>query len=369
MEINRYEIGDVLGCLPEREPLSIESTVDLFIATLGFEDRTHSIIEKLRDSGKLHKKPILLIEYPTNKEENAKNYSFFEKAAESMAAPLIHLQYTRTDFTLKLRQQLEKILNNKSHVLFDISTCSSYVFYPVMKELYKSNIDLRVVYSEAEKYYPTFEEWDSVNKMAESEKSLFVESFENAKFQSAGVDDIYTYNIFSEFNPGNKPCNLIAVPNFSCQRMNAIVARDSELNKTKYDDIVWLIGKPPAEHNAWRIDAVMKTNNLFKKPTTKIKSVSTLNYKEMIKALEDVWSDLKYKYHLTLGTLGSKNQHLGAFIFLALHQDVGLWLAEPKEFRANRFSEGQAASWQINFGSMASLRNALSSYLTFRWRL
>lgn len=369
MEINRFEIGDILGNLPEIEPFNIDRQVDLFISTLGFEDRTHSIIDKLVATGKMHKKPILLIEYPTNKEDNMKNYTFFEKAAKAMESPLISLTYSRKDFTQKLGHQLDKILIKKSHIVFDISSCSSYVFYPIMKALYNLDIDLRIVYSEAEKYYPTFEEWNEVNKTAESEKSLFVESFENANFQSAGVDDIYAYNIFSEINPGNKPCILIAVPNFSCQRMNAIIARDNELNKTKYEDIMWFIGKPPGEHNAWRIEAVMKTNNLYNKPTTKITSVSTLHYKEMIKALEDVWSDVKYKYHLTLGTIGSKNQHLGTFFFLALHQDVGLWLAEPKEFRASRFSEGAGTCWQINLGLMTDVRQSLERYLTFRWKL
>jgi hypothetical protein len=369
MEINRFEIGDILGNLPKIESFNIDRQVDLLITTLGFEDRTHSIIDKLVNTGKMHKKPILLIEYPTNKEDNIKNYSFFEKAAKAMESPLIRLTYSRKDFTQKLGYQLDEILAKKSYIVFDISSCSSYVFYPIMKALYNLDIDLSIVYSEAEKYYPTFEEWDEVNKTAESEKSLFVESFENAKFQSAGVDDIYAYNIFSEINPGNKPCILIAVPNFSCQRVNAIIARDNELNKTKYEDILWIIGKPPADNNEWRIKAVMKTNNLYNKPPTKIKSACTLDYKEMIKALEDVWSDVRYKYHLTLGTLGSKNQHLGTFFFLALHQDVGLWLAEPKEFRANRFSEGEGESWQINFGSISKLKESLSSYLTFRWQL
>jgi hypothetical protein len=369
MEINRYEIADVLGALPNLQPLAINDRVDIFICTLGFEDRTHSVIDKYTSSGHSNVKTIVVIEYPTNKEDNAKNISYFEKAAAKLSSLLVRIEYSRKSFLQDLTDKIGSLCDNNCSVLFDISTCSSYVFYPVMKMLYRSSISLQIVYAEAAKYYPTYDEWAEVNKKAEIEKTLFTESFENANFQSTGVDDIYVYNAFFEVNPGNKPCALIAVPNFSCKRMNAIVARDGELNKTKYDDIVWLIGKPPADHNEWRVDAVIKTNNLYNRAPNTIKPVSTIDYKEMMMTLEGVWSDYRYKYHLTIGSLGSKNQHLGSFFFLALHQDVGLWLAEPKEFRANRFSEGEGVCWQIDMGSMDVIRGRFSQYQTFRWKL
>jgi hypothetical protein len=371
MEINRYEIGDMLAALPDRTSLNIDKQVDLFICTLGFEDRSHGIIDKLKDNINIKSNPILVIKYPTNKEDNSKNLKFFEEDAARSKSRLIPLFYTKEDFVQNLISVFSDLkLNKDSQIVFDISTCSSYLFYPIMKTLFELDINLTIAYTEADKYYPTFEEWDTVNKNAESENTLFVESFENANFQSSGVDNIYNYNVFSEINPGNKPCTLVAVPNFSCKRMNSIIARDGELNKTKYEDIVWIIGKPPAENNEWRVDAIMKTNNVSKE-SSRIKYVSTLEYKDMLKVLEDVWSDpnIKYKYHLTIGNLGSKNQHLGTFFFLALHKEIGLWLTEPMEFQASRFSEGIDHCWQINFGSLQKLRTTLEQYLTLRWQL
>src|SRR3712207_8526259 len=44
-------------------------------------------------------------------------------------------------------------------------------------------------------------------------------------------------------------------------------------------------------------------------------------------------------------TLGSKMQHLGTFLFLQMHPEVGLVLSEPNDFVAGRFSQGIGQVW------------------------
>ena len=97
--------------------------------------------------------------------------------------------------------------------------------------------------------------------------------------------------------------------------------------------------------------------------------VSTLDYKQMIIELENKWSDIKYKYHITIGSLGSKMQHLRTFFFLTLHQEIGLWYAEPNKFDAKRFSKGEGSMWQIPFGSTKKIWNLLKRYMTYHWEL
>jgi hypothetical protein len=170
-------------------------------------------------------------------------------------------------------------------------------------------------------------------------------------------------------NPGNSPCMLIAVPNFSVLRMNAIRIRDEEINKTKYDVIRWLIGEPPAGRNKWRMEALKKTNRVYLVDTANIIPVSTLRFKDMIATLENIWLQERYDYQITIGSLGSKMQHVGTFFFLHLHKDVGLWLSEPKAFRANKFSVGSGSAWVIRFGSTSILRKMLDRYMTYTWTI
>ena len=353
--------------MPDAEKLKLEDPIDLFIATLGFEDRSHTIIDIIADSKLTTNSHLLLIKYPTNEEDNNKNLEFFENAVKSMSG-FREILFSRTEYRQNISESLEDLLDRDGlRVVFDISTCSSYVFYPTMVELLRRNIDLTIMYSEADTYFPTQDEWEKVAEEAKKEQSLFIESFDNASFQSSGVDDVYPYAPFAEFNPGNRPSILVAIPNFSSSRMSTIIARNRELNKTSSENISWLIGEPPAHHNKWRLNAVTVTNNLISSDNTNIQAVCTLKYKDTLVTLENIWSEKKYDYHMTIGSLGSKMQHLGTFFFLALHKDIGLWLAEPKEFNAKRFSRGQGDAWQIKFGSVPRLMQVLKQYMTFKW--
>lgn len=370
MKVGRYDISDVLGGLPEKKPLDFNIEIDVLIATLGFEDRTHGVIDLLSDNGRLSNTKMLLIKYPTNIKDNDKNIKYFESVGQKMLS-YETVNYKKKVFLKEFDEKLSSLIGQATYnIAFDISTCSSYVFHQVMKILYGyGNINLQILYCEAEEYLPTQKEWLRVKKQAEEEAKLYVESFENAEFLSSGVEDIYPYSPFSEFNAGNKPSLLVAMPNFSSVRMNAIVKRDNETNKTDRKNIIWTIGLPPAKKNKWRYDAVIKTNRLELEEKSQIIPVSTIDYRETITTIENIWNEMRYKYHITLGSLGSKNQHLGIFLFMILHRDVGLWLAEPKVFKASRFSKGIGGKWAIDFGNIDDLKKKLKNYGQFCWEV
>lgn len=368
MEIYRNDISDMLRILPKLETFNPKKTYDLFISTLGFEERSIKPLEQLLKNVGINKTKLLLIEYPTNREENGLNYPFFENASIRMA-DFKRINYSRKDFLLLLSQILDNFkLPKEAKVIFDLSSCSSYVFYPTMKELINRDIELTLVYTQAKEYRPTKDEWNEILKKANAEKNLFAQSFENAEFQSVGVDGIYSSYLFSEMNPGNRPTKLVAVPNFSVIRMNAIIERDREINKTAYDNIIWLVGDPPSEKNKWRLEALKRTHNLINNKSQNIYSVSTLHYKEMLQTLEDIWLENKHDYHISIGSVGSKMQHVGTFLFSYMHQEVSMWITEPKEFKAERYSFGCENIFQLVFRSVKDLVNSLDQYLSFRWR-
>jgi len=370
MQVHQRDMGDIINYLPGLKPFDKNyfkaESCGLFICTLGFEDRTSRVVKELSQSGLLRDAMLLLICYPTNEGENAVHLPDFESAATAMRK-LEKINYSRADFSHNMAAVLDE-LKPGARVIFDVSTCSSYVFYPVMKSLVDRRIELSIVYAEAAEYYPTPSEWSEVAVRAEQEGSLFVKSFEEADFQSLGVEDVYPYSIFSEMNPGNRTSALIAVPNFSALRMSAIITRDRELNKTAFRNVVWVLGDPPSEENKWRIDALKRTNDLHNVNEENLVLASTLYYKDMMGSLEGIWLQRRYRFNLSIGSLGSKMQHLGTFFFLFLHKDIGIWLAEPKKFQAQRFSTGVNRLWQVDFGCMIELCRNLSSYMTFGWR-
>jgi hypothetical protein len=365
MDVYRKELPDILRQLPEIKPFDASQAWDLIVCVIGFEERSHAIIDKIAAARSQQNTTLLLVRYPTNQDDNNANEIFFEAAGKQIGHTK-QISYSRKEYSRLVGQTLSDLTSVGSKVLFDISSCSSYVFYPTISALLNLDIELTIGYAEAETYYPTENEWLHVAAEAQTENSLFVQSFENAEFQSLGVDDIYPSPVFADMNPGNRPGVLIAIPNFSAMRMNAIRTRDRETNNTSFDGVYWIVGIPPGSKNKWRVDAVKATNSLG--ASERIMEVSTFDYRDMLKTLENIWYDTRYKNYLSVGPLGSKMQHLGTFIFLYLHKDVGLWLAEPKRFRATRFSDGCGATWQVAFRNTLPLRDALDGYMTFSWK-
>jgi hypothetical protein len=367
MKIHKTDMGDILDILPDMTAFDNSAVSDFIICTLGFEDRTHKILDELLSNPHNHKN-LILVKYPTNQYDNEKNRLFFERAKLKLKN-IYEVEYERSTFYNRFLSLLKDLCSDNSNIIFDISTCSSYLFYPIFKSLIDLDISLKITYCEANIYYPSKSQWEEVEDRARRENTLFIKSWDEADFQSIGVDDVYYSNLFYDMNPENKSSTLIAIPNFNSIRMQTIREKDFEINKTEPNDIIWLVGVPPDEANTWRTNAMKKTNLLESVAPRNLQHVSTLYYKETINTLEEVWENNKYTTHISVGSLGSKMQHLGTFIFIYLHPDVGLWLAEPKEFKAKVYSEGTGRMYQIYFESTKELRNQLSKYMKFEWQL
>ena len=151
--------------------------------------------------------------------------------------------------------------------------------------------------------------------------------------------------------------------------MNAIIEKDREINKTAFENIIWMIGEPPSKEKEWRVNALEKTNNLTNLKKEIRLSISTIAYTDTLKALEGVWLKNRYEYHLSIGSLGSKMQHLGTFFFMLLHQDVGIWMAEPVSFQGKLYSTGFGRAYEIHFGNTEILNSSLTNYMKFDWKL
>jgi hypothetical protein len=67
--------------------------------------------------------------------------------------------------------------------------------------------------------------------------------------------------------------------------------------------------------------------------------------------------------------MGSKMQHLGAFLFLQMHPECGLLLCEPEKFIASNYSVGVGSKWWIDFGRVSEIDRLLASRgeLRFNW--
>ena len=88
-----------------------------------------------------------------------------------------------------------------------------------------------------------------------------------------------------------------------------------------------------------------------------------------MRALEEIWETSYATHHVVIATLGSKMQHVGTFLFLQTHPEVGLVLSEPSNFVASRFSSGIGQIWLLDLGSIGELKTLLEARgtLSYEW--
>ena len=147
MQIHQNDISDLLRVMPDLKPFDPQISYDLLICALGFEDRTHRILDLIKGEGDLKRTTLVLIKYPTNEKDNNLNASHFETIQERLRG-FQEIKYSYSYYSMALSNILREQLKNEGlRVCFDISTCSSYLFYPTMKELLEYEIDLTITYT------------------------------------------------------------------------------------------------------------------------------------------------------------------------------------------------------------------------------
>lgn len=358
--------ADIVGALPDYRPWSDSygSEAALLVVAAGFEERARAILQ-----GEWWPEPgrLVVVEYPTNYEENRETRVAFENRHENATV----IRYTKSSFVEDWRSYLN---NNEGfsgkHIVVDVSGMSSYVFFGLMEGIFDIcvNATLTIFYAEAEEYFPTKDDLDGLDKALGSAKDLLekAEIFEKRNFQSRGIGSVYESEIFSGKNIGELPTRLVVVPNFSRDRTETMIARATALYNARRDEIVWLLGRPPnTDKNGWRLDGI---GRLYFSDNRGI-PISTLDYKDAARKLGDLWDNFEGTHHMLIVTLGSKMQHLGTFLFLKAHWDVGLFLSEPGEFVASRFSRGIGQAWTVHLGLVDDIRQLLRGCrrLTFEW--
>ncbi len=357
---------DVMASLPECTPWQSEAnrTVDLLIAAAGFEERSRAI---LRRENWPSPTKILVVEYPTNTEDNDSTLAAFR----NIGAACTIVRYNRKRLVEDVRVHLDQLAGTEvKQIVLDISGMSSYVFFGVMSAMLSHSTDTRltIFYAEAAHYFPSRADVEGLETALGDADDLVekLEVFERNNFQSRGIGAIYDSELFPGRNIGDLPTKLVVIPNFSRDRTETMISYAQGLYNARREDVVWLIGRPPdTTKNGWRVDGMSR---LYYRGNIGF-PVSTLHYKEISRKLGELWEEFEGRFHMVIITLGSKMQHVGTYLFLRTHDDVGLILSEPGAFVADRFSKGVGQVWSVDLGPVGELKRKLSERgkLVFGW--
>lgn len=353
-DVYEVELPEVMSKLPEISPIQIERDFsnlrdDVFLCALGFEDRCTVIPHLIAEKSEYKCIEAIYFEYSTNLEDNDINRLPLMKALKKISGIETPMQCDTEEFTPSLRRMFTRFSQKEAYpkVTFDISSCSSKLLLTVIKILCEFNIQLRLVYSEANIYHPTRDEIEKTKNSSPNRFSL-----------SRGVANVFISSEHPGCNLDVLPEAVIAFATFNPERTKAVIScMDENLLETPGDRVKWVIGVPHLPEDSWRTDYVTKINKIPNTiPSFKL---STFDYKDTLRQLYKIHRQRSSQYHLNISPLGSKMQSVGIALFHYIRPDVTVLFAPPEEYDASNYSEGCKATWIIDFGRLDKIRNML----------
>lgn len=355
--IHEFQLSEVIQDLPEIQSLEIHRSAlaveaDLFLCVLGFEERCLEMPKVLAEHG-FKAKCVRYVEYSTNRDDNESNRNPLVQYLKRISADVESLECDSAKFTTALRELLQP-LSSDSHpheaqVIFDVSVAANRLLMPCLKVLLESNIKLKILYSEAAIYHPTATEYEQHSDKWTSEEFLGIER---------GVSNVAISEEYQGYHVDQLPDCLILFPSIKWKRSKTIISEvDPSLITSPGGKVVWLLGVPHSELDAWRIEAMRVVNGLDASST--VYEVSTFDYRDALRTLEQIYQEKAESVKFTLAPMGSNMQTLGAALFCYLRPSVRVMLATPEEYNALNYSEGCRGRWIIDFGSLKNLREPL----------
>lgn len=362
--IHTVSLGEVISCLPSIEsfepsqPKPLKQT-SLFMGTLGFEARCLTIPRTLAES-KWKFSRCIYFEFATNPDDNEANRTELLSYLSSLSDRVEPMEADSEEFAASLRKCLRSVVDSSREaqplVVFDISVTSNRILMRAMKVLLEFDLHLMLLYSEADVYHPTLQEYRDAKIDAEPNEKAWLDR---------GVSDVETSPEYPGYHADQLPDCVIVIPGFNRDRVRAAIQKiDPTLTRPSEHKLLWLIGIPHLPENRWRIDMMRELHELDSGANQV--EISTFEYKDALCALETLYEERVNDYRFTIAPMGSKMQALGCSLFCYLHPDVRVMFSVPAKYNAANFSEGCMAIWRIEFESLKESREKLDGVGQFR---
>ena len=329
---------------------------DLIVAAAGFEDRTLGLTTTLPP--RPHVGRVFLLIY--------RGWQRGNKVAEVVSSYRKHgivikrddeVRYDRLypdKFADSLHRRLQ--LSQASRVLLDITSMSRMAIMLCLDVICEHDLDLTIFYAEAERYGPSLEEYELAKTMGLHRPSVQVYS---------GVHGVTRAGRLSSVALQGEPSACIAFMSMNEKLTQAII---TALSPSR----LFLINGRPPRHQ-WREEATAWIHEQLRRewpaednPITfdakghslPLRATSTLDYRQTVDVLLDLYWQLAAEYRLILAPTGSKMQTVGCYISKAINQDIHIEYPTPEGFLPE-YTSGIGECWTVPFGRFGSFIDAL----------
>ena len=330
---------------------------DLLIHAPGFEDRTVAFPGTLKAVAGAS---ALLLNYrpynSLNRNEEVRRLLMMAGVCEIIEC--IYDRFDPTEFDVFLRELLSK--HNYERVVVDISSMSKLAVVLVLDACRSVEVEMDVLYAEAARYGPTESEFEDARVATEGHRpSLQIYS---------GVQGVVRTRPLASVSMQGQPTAAVAFMSFND-------ALTQTLLNTVYPARLFLInGRPP--EMSWREEATAWIHERLRlewsadNPVSRGRAgssalpervASTLDYRETVALLLELYWELSAAHRILLAPTGSKMQTVGCALVKGLHPDIHIEYPSAEGFR-EEYSDGIGRKWRVSLGLLSGLMRKLHGF-------
>ena len=349
---------EILPSVELSKPLAL-SGGEILIHAPGFEDRTLAVLNDF-DSGN-GTQAILLDYRPYNPNHKLAQVRDGLREKGFCVPDQNIVKYDRfkpADFEDRLCSRL-RCAEVRTAVV-DVSTMSKLEIMLVLHVCKEMNLNVHLLYSEAKSYGPSKEQFEKAKAENEIHRPT-IQVF-------TGIHGVVRVDSLASIAMQGQSTAALVFMSFND-------ALTQMLLNTVYPGRLFLInGRPPV--HSWREEATAWIHDQVRREwpddnpidiqgedrvPLPIRTVSTLDYRETVSLLVQLYWDLSANHRILLAPAGSKLQSVGCYIVKALHPDIHIEYPSPEGF-VSFYSNGIGQRWSINLGNLAELVSKIHSF-------
>ncbi|MDB4928236.1 MAG: hypothetical protein JWM10_720 [Myxococcaceae bacterium] len=290
---------------------------DVLLMCAGFEDRAIEVLRRAVRSG-CHGFRVLCIGYLPEIPEN--RGTEVASLCASAQATLESVPFDRERPAGTAERILAQV-PSADRIHIDLSGMSRLLIVQLVSSIVRGGRSAlcEVLYCSAFDYPPTREQVEKT--LSESADLVGV-----TMFVSSGVFGLTIVPELSSVAMQGQPMRVIAFPSWNTTQLAAVC---SEI-QASYFTIVH--GTPPDAQNAWRRDVIRELNRVDSLPAREEFNVSTLDYRETLNLILDVYAEHGQREKLVISPTGSKMQSLAIGIACGFLRDLQVVYPTPRSF-------------------------------------
>lgn len=330
-------------CLPPLStatlPLTLKSA-DIFLFAAGFEERSIFFPSNLHAENGAH---AIVLDYQPFDARN--QLAFAVKLVEDTGATTETVPFNRLDADEAwehLASAIQRKADSHRRLILDISGLSKIGILLAMEVAKMCNLELLIVYAEAELYHPSLEEYvkaKAANNILQPSLQVY-----------SGIDSVLCASVLSSVAMQGQPICLVSFMSFNENFTQTL------LNRLNPSHLFLINGKPP--QHTWREEATAwiherLVNEWAQDDEEAFKTVSrctsTLDYRETIGEISEIYWNTFVTHRMIVAPCGSKMQAVGTYIAKAVHPDIQIEYPVARGY-LDQYSYRVGPLWQIDFG-------------------